>query len=69
MSDEAPTCEMIGDGESIFIVIDGLRVAKRGEPGTRHAKTWVSIEPGWTVFDVGADVRSVVVTYNGASVH
>jgi hypothetical protein len=41
---------------------------KRGEPGTRHARTWVSIEPGWVVFDVGADMRSISVTYNGASV-
>jgi hypothetical protein len=69
MGNKRPTCEMIiGDGE-IFIVIDGIRVAQRGEPGTRHAKTWVSIEPGWVVFDVGADMRSISVTYNGASVH
>jgi hypothetical protein len=59
---------IIGDGE-IFIVIDGIKVAQRGEPGTRHAKTWVSIEPGWVVFDVAADMRSISVTYNGASVH
>ena len=69
MGNKKPTCEMIvGDGET-FIVIDGIRVAQRGEPSTRHAKTWVSIEPGWVVFDVGADMRSISVTYNGASVH
>ena len=68
MGNKKPTCEMIvGDGE-IFIVIDGIRVAQRGEPGTPHANTWVSIEPGWAVF-VGADMRSIRVTYNGASVH
>jgi hypothetical protein len=69
MGIDAPTCEMIVDGESIFIAIDGLRVAQRGESGTRHAKTWVSIEPGWSVLDVGTDMRSISVTYNGASVH
>ena len=65
---QQPTCEVIDDGGSTFIVIDGIRVAQRGEPGTRHAEKWVSIEPGWDVF-VGADMRSISVTYNGASVH
>jgi hypothetical protein len=68
MGNKQPTCEVIDDGGSIFVVIDGIRVAQRGEPGTRHAKTWVSIEPGWVVFDVAADKRSSV-TYGGASVH
>jgi hypothetical protein len=69
MGNKQPTCEVIDDGASIFVVVDGIRVAQRGEPGTRHAKTWVSIEPGWVVFDVGADKRSISVTYSGASVH
>jgi hypothetical protein len=68
MGNKQHTCEVIDDGGSMFIVIDGIRVAQRGEPGTRHSKTWVSIEPGWAVF-VGADMRSISVTYNGASVH
>jgi hypothetical protein len=69
MGNKQPTCEVIDDGESVFVVIDGIRVAQRGEPGTRYAKTWVSIEPGWVMFDVGADKRSISVTYSGASVH
>ena len=36
---------------SIFVVADGIRIAKRGGPGTPQAKTWVSLEPGWKVFD------------------
>jgi hypothetical protein len=69
MGNKQPTCEVIDDGGSIFVVIDGIRVAQRGEQGTRHARTWVSIEPGWVVFDVGEDMRSISVTYSGASVH
>jgi hypothetical protein len=69
MANKQPTCEVIEDGGSIFVVIDGIRVAQRGEPGTRHAETWVSIEPGWVVFDVGEGMRSISVTYSGASVH
>jgi hypothetical protein len=34
------------DGE-IFVVADGLRVAKRGRPGTEHAGKWIPLEPGY----------------------
>jgi hypothetical protein len=39
------------DGKDLFVVADGLKIAKRGHPDTRHAKTWVSLEPGWAVRD------------------
>jgi hypothetical protein len=48
------------DGEDLFLVLDGVRIAKRGRPGTAHAETWISIEPGWVVLDRqdgGLDVR------------
>lgn len=41
--------EVVCDGTGVFIIVDGVMIAKRGEPGTRHAKTWVSLEPGWAV--------------------
>ena len=34
------------DGD-IFVVADGVKIAKLGNPGT--TETWVSLEPGWTV--------------------
>jgi hypothetical protein len=40
-------------GEGLFIVIDGVRVAQRGLPGTLQAKAWVSLEPGYFVHDTG----------------
>jgi hypothetical protein len=39
------------EGEGIFVVADGVKIAKRGAPGTAQAKTWVSLEPGWRVLD------------------
>ena len=36
---------IVGDGDDIFIVVDGVKIAKR------QAKTWVSLEPGWRVLD------------------
>ena len=47
----SPTVEVMSDGENIFVVADGIRIAKRGGPGTPQAKTWISLEPGWKVFD------------------
>jgi hypothetical protein len=36
------------DGDDLFLVFFGERVAYRGHPGTPQAKTWVPIAPGWT---------------------
>jgi hypothetical protein len=34
-------CEIVPDGDDLFVIIDGGRIAKRGRPGTPQAKTWV----------------------------
>jgi hypothetical protein len=39
------------DGTEVFVIYDGKRIAKRGHPDTPQAGTWVSIEPGYTVWD------------------
>jgi hypothetical protein len=41
--------EMVCDGDDIFVVVNGIKVAKRARPGTPLARTWVSLEPGWRV--------------------
>ena len=66
MSKQTPMIE--GDGRDIFIVIDGVRIAKRGSPGTPQAKTWVSLEPGWSVLDIEGS-REIEVTHDGVRVH
>jgi hypothetical protein len=47
--------EVIGghgeDHDEIFVVLDGVRIARRGYPGTPEAGTWVSLVPGWIVRD------------------
>jgi hypothetical protein len=59
-------CEMVGTTDDIFIVRNGVKIAKRGHPGTPQAKTWVSLEPGWRVLDgKGPDGKpELVVEYN-----
>ena len=47
---EDPSCP---DGATdIYLMFDGRRIAKRGKPGTIHAMTWISLEPGVVVRDV-----------------
>src|SRR5215472_17029956 len=36
----------------IYLIFDGRRIAKRGKPGTLHAMTSISLEPGLVVRDV-----------------
>jgi hypothetical protein len=60
--------EMTSDGTDIFVAVDGVKVAKRGRPGTPQAGTWVSLEPGWSVLDHNYP-EAIDVTYNGARVH
>jgi len=47
--------EIIGehgeDRDEVFVVLDGVRIARRGYPGTPEAGTWVSLVPGWIVRD------------------
>ena len=37
------------DGTDFFVSVDGVKIAKRGQPGTPQAGTWIPLEPGWTV--------------------
>jgi len=49
--------KVVGEGRDLFVEVDGVRVARRGSPGT-----WISLEPGWEVFD-GENLESVTVRY------
>jgi hypothetical protein len=68
MPETQPEVHVEGDGTDIFVVCDGVKIAKRGRPGTQQAKTWISLEPGFEVMD-GQDLGTIVVTYNGVQIH
>jgi hypothetical protein len=69
MDPDGTTIEWVTEGDDLLIVFNGLRIAKRGHPHTPQAKTWVSIEPGWSVF--GGDVAGgqTIVQREGVRVH
>jgi hypothetical protein len=51
------------DGTDLFVVFNGVRIAKRGRPETAQARIWVSIDPHYTVLDSGP--LGLVVKYDG----
>ena len=57
--------EIIGDGEDIYIIVDGVKIAKRGHPGTLQAKTWIALEPGWNVSGGRSDDEPLEIEYSG----
>ena len=65
---DEPICELHNDGENIFVLIDGVKIAKRGLPGTAHAHTWIMLEPGWFVRDVNGG-KAIEVSYEHSRMH
>jgi len=47
----APPLTMGYDGRDLYVEMDGIRIAKRGHPNTPQDRTWVALEPGYSVFD------------------
>jgi len=48
------------DGKDAFVVYNGVRIAKRGQPHTPEAGTWVPLEPGFRVFYTGYPAKLVI---------
>jgi hypothetical protein len=42
--------------DETYVVFDGRRIAKRGNPGTLQAGTWVLLEPGFQVMVDGGEL-------------
>ena len=60
-------CDIGEDGlPELWVIENGVKIAKRGRPDTPHAMTWIPLEPGYTVRDVG-DYQGIEVEYNGVS--
>jgi hypothetical protein len=69
MDIEEAVCELHrDDNDDLFVLVDGVKIAKRGLPNTRHAKTWIVLEPGWVVRDVDRGT-AVDVAFEGARIH
>lgn len=47
-----PTAE---DAENLYVVKGGARIARRGRPGTREARRWISLVLGYQVRDLSPE--------------
>jgi hypothetical protein len=65
---EDPVCELHNDGQDIFVLVDGVKIARRGRPDTTQAMSWVMLEPGWLVRDVQSG-NAIEVRFEGARIH
>jgi hypothetical protein len=64
-----PVCELQTDeNNDIFVLVDGVKIAKRGQPNTTHAMLWIVLEPGWIVRDVNRG-RAIEIRFEGARIH
>ena len=59
--------EIKSDGQDMFVIVDGVKIAKRGHPGTPQAKTWISLQPGWVVLD-STTPSEIVIEHDGIRV-
>ena len=50
------------DGTDMYVLVDGLKIARRGYDGTQQAKAWISLEPGWRVFHINGSTISLEYT-------
>ena len=65
---EQSDIKMVFAGKDVFVEVAGVRIARRGHRDSPQAGTWVSLEPGWEVFD-GKDFESITVKHTKAQVH
>jgi hypothetical protein len=56
--------EIVGDGRDIFMVVDGIRVAKRDA----LSRTWFTLVEGWTVISHG-DHNEIEILHDGRSIN
>jgi hypothetical protein len=47
--------QLLCDGEHLFIIKNGVRIARRGPQQKRHKQS-TSLEPGYTVFEDGNEL-------------
>jgi hypothetical protein len=51
------------EGHELFVILDGVKIAKRGHPHTPQAGQWVALEPGFAVY--GGGDGDLVIEQNG----
>ena len=66
-AEENPEVKIECDGENLFVIRNGVKIAKRTPPGTGKAAHWIPLEPGFVVTG-GAD-SDLCIEQQGAALH
>jgi hypothetical protein len=66
--DEEHTCELRNEGQDIFVLVDGVKIAKRTAYSAAYTGIWIVLEPGWVVRDAHRG-QGVEVMFEGAQIH
>src|SRR5215475_2907237 len=53
------------ENDDVFVLVGGVKIAKRGLRGTAYAATWITLQPGWLVRDVKGG-KAIEVRYEHA---
>jgi hypothetical protein len=67
MSAKPKSVQLVGESSGLFIVVDGVKIARRGGPGTPEAGTWVPLVAGWSVRYYG-DLESIEIEHDGHTI-
>jgi hypothetical protein len=51
MTKRKPALDYERTETDFYLLLDGVRIAKRGRPGTPQAKTWIPLKPGYEFHD------------------
>ena len=62
------TCVMECTGADIFIVLNGVRIAKQRLSRYAAGQTWVPLEPGWTSVCDRPNLDSIAINDDGVRV-
>jgi hypothetical protein len=64
---KSPVASAMFDGHDLFVMLNGIKIAKRGHPGTPYARRWISLEPGYAVYQ-SADYSQIVIEVEPTSI-
>ncbi len=69
MSDDEPVCEIHKDANNdVFILVGGVKIAKRALRGTAGTAAWIMLQAGWRVRDVNGGT-AIEVSYEPTRMH
>jgi hypothetical protein len=52
----------------LLLKLEGVAIAKRGQPNSDQAGTWIALEPGYEIID-SLDGDSILINQYGVRVH